>query len=386
MTVLLLALSLVAVSCGKDDVVTLVFENDTVSHKAGFQRLMIDATSDWSIGVECKDSKESWVTMDRYEGTPEQTSIRLTYKANETGEDREAVFSVSCGKTMVRYTLRQLAEEEPRTANDWMELPEIDPEATGYRFVAHKMSISGTQTRNFEYYYSYSDRVSLWVAYPLNDWNRGSYYGRSDAWGFDPTPDFLKKDQPDVTSPYSKGNDGKWYNRGHQIPSADRQGSQVLNAPTFYGTNMTPQNGDFNSNLWAHLEGSVRNWASKSDTLYVVTGCVVEGSKAYVKDASSNNVTVPTAYFKALLRYKTKSTIGFSDYAGIAFWFDHAKYSIKSNAELPLSDEMSMSIASLEDKLGYDLFVNLDNMVGEETAKRIKTQDPQNVSWWWNNK
>jgi len=47
------------------------------------------------------------------------------------------------------------------------------------------------------------------------------------------------------------------------------------------------------------------------------------------------------------------------------------------------SKSYSMSVSALEKKLGYKLFVNLDKKVGDETAKKIKDQDPTTVTWWW---
>jgi endonuclease G len=141
---------------------------------------------------------------------------------------------------------------------------------------------------------------------------------------------------------------------------------------------MTPQDNTFNGGIWATLEGYVRNWAKGSDTLYVVTGCVTEGAKYYSLDRSGKKITVPTAYFKAVLRYKKSSTIGYSDFMSAGFYFDHVK-----DRSAAFSKSYSMSVSALEKKLGYKLFVNLDKKVGDETAKKIKDQDPTTVTWWW---
>ena len=87
---------------------------------------------------------------------------------------------------------------------------------------------------------------------------------------------------------------------------------------------------------------------------------------------------MPTAYFKAVLRYKKSSTIGYSDFMSAGFYFDHVK-----DRSAAFSKSYSMSVSALEKKLGYKLFVNLDKKVGDETAKKIKDQDPTTVTWWW---
>ena len=42
---------------------------------------------------------------------------------------------------------------------------------------------------------------------------------------------------------------------------------------------------------------------------------------------------------------------------------------------------VAMSVDDLEKKVGIDFFVNLD----AETQKTVESQDPTQVSWWWNN-
>lgn len=392
-TVLLMALSLICVSCGKEDTSTipiLSFRTNPVPKDAGSQHLSVTATADWSVSISYEGAQSGWLSTNRNGGDKENGDIVLRYTENSEEEDRQAVIHVQSGNKSSEYTFVQKGykEEIPQgTARVWMELPEIDSQKSGYSFFTHSMAVGSVPTRNYSFYWDYADRVSLWVAYPLNSWNIGSYFGRSDAWAFDPL--LPAAQQSDVSSGYGRGNDGGRYDRGHQIPSADRQGTRANNAQTFYGTNMTPQNNGFNSGLWAHLEGSVRKWADKSDTLYVVTGCVVEpGLKKYVTDASSNKVAIPVAYYKALLRYQRSSTVGVSgsDYMGCAFYFNHVEYSAAGKNDLPVSSDLSMSISDLEKKLGYRLFVNLDGKVGEETATKIKNQNPSQVSWWWNNK
>ena len=392
-TVLLMALSLICVSCGKEDTSTipiLSFRTNPVPKDAGSQHLSVTATADWTVSISYEGSQSGWLSTNRNGGDKENGDLVLRYTENSEEEDRQAVIHVQSGNKSSEYTFVQKGykEEIPQgTARVWMELPEIDSQKSGYSFFTHSMAVGSVPTRNYSFYWDYADRVSLWVAYPLNSWNIGSYFGRSDAWAFDPL--LPASQQSDVSSGYGRGNDGGRYDRGHQIPSADRQGTRANNAQTFYGTNMTPQNNGFNSGLWAHLEGSVRKWADKSDTLYVVTGCVVEpGLKKYVTDASSNKVAIPVAYYKALLRYQRSSTVGVSgsDYMGCAFYFNHVEYSAAGKNDLPVSSDLSMSISDLEKKLGYRLFVNLDGKVGEETATKIKNQNPSQVSWWWNNK
>ena len=254
----------------------------------------------------------------------------------------------------------------------WLELPETSP-ADGLDFFSRSCEIGGKTVRNYSFYWDYANRVSHWVAYPLCGMYLGSS-GRSEAWGFDPLLPAAK--QQNVSGGYKEGDNG-WYSRGHQLPSADRTASFTLNASTFYGTNMTPQDNDFNGGVWVALEGKVRDWAGRSDTLYVVTGCVTEGATHYVYDRSNAKVTVPAAYYKAVLRYSKNSTLGRNGFMAAAFWYDHEGF------PRIFSSSQSLSVAALEQKLGYKLFVNLPAKVGESTAAAIKSENPASVNWWW---
>ena len=275
-----------------------------------------------------------------------------------------------CACTVENPTTSQRPDE---VIPQWLELPATDATDGLDFFSRNSCTLNNKEMRNYSYYWDYSNRVSRWVAYPLcND-----YLGRArrtEAWGYDPRLPASK--QQNVSGGYREGNNG-WYARGHQLPSEDRTESESLNATTFYGTNIVPMNNDFNGGVWHTLEERVRSWAMASDTLYIVTGCVVDGAKYYVTDRSGNDITVPTAFFKAILRYKKDSSSGHNGYMGAAFWYNHEGFpQVFSKIE-------SMSIAKLEEKLGYTLFVNLPKVSGESVAYEIKNEKPADVNWWW---
>lgn len=357
-----------------------------VTADAGSLFLSVTSAGDWAF-----DQPDSWLELSALSGTGDKNNIILSYEANE-GEARTADLTLRNAGGSATLTITQAKKEDnqgggtqgggtqggtvsPDTKLGWLELPATNTD-DGYDFVTHSMEIGNVTTRNYSFYWDYDNLVSIWVAYPLCSWNIGGSVKRTNAWGYDPS---LPRDsQPNLASGFSEGNSG-WYARGHQIPSADRLTSYSANAATFYGTNMTPQlNNNFNATIWADLESEVRSWAVKSDTLYVVTGCVVEGSEKYALDNDGKRVTVPVAYFKALLRYSKTSTYGHSGYMSNAFWFEHKDYT-----DSKVSSEYALSVSDLEEKLGYELFVNLPNAVGSDVAKTIKDEDPVSVSWWW---
>ena len=174
--------------------------------------------------------------------------------------------------------------------------------------------------RNYSLCFDKKLRVAHWVAYPLH----ASYIGsldRSEAWA--PDPKIPQQCQPALwLGGYQNGN---VYNRGHQIPSNDRTTVEEMNKQTFYASNMTPQRGQFNQNMWAALEAKVRSYVCP-DTLYVVTGCYFANLDESTKDKAGNVCPVPTNYFKVLLRTRDGATgkriadCKASELKAIGFW------------------------------------------------------------------
>ncbi len=359
----------------------------------GQQYVSVTASAAWQIAISDGEGNADpeWISISPSSGEGSR-DVTLTVKANTAAASRVAVLKVVSGGLSAETSLTQLGTDSDSDSDSvknggpisngtkWLELPYIP---SGTDAFTHTMTLESKEVRSYSFAWDYSNLVAPWVAYPLFEKNIGNTVNRKDRpdpWAKDP---LLEDDeQPILINAYREGNAG-WYARGHQIPSADRLTSQASNDLTFYGTNMTPQlNNDFNGTIWANLESKVRSWAGKSDTLYVVTGCVIDYKAGetvkYCLDNYGKKVTVPTAYYKVVLRYKTSSTIGYSDYSACAVWMEHKAYESRF-----VDKSYSMSVDALEEKLGIDFFVNLPSKVGEATAAKIEAEDPSKVDWWW---
>ena len=389
------SLSILAiVSCGSSEEVnsyppTIELGSPTVEAVGGGQFLHVKSDISWTLSFVSENGMTvDWISVDQDSGEGD-CNVVVTVSPNNSEKERSAVITVENSAGKASKTISQKAKGSevkpdptpsggnlsPKTG--WMELPAI-PE--GMDAFTHSMTVGSVSTRNYSFLWDYDNLVAPWVAYPLCKWNIGNNIKRTNAWGLDPL--LPEGKQPVLYRGFSKGNNG-WYARGHQIPSADRLTSYESNSMTFYGTNMTPQIQDgFNGDIWATLEGKVRSWANSSDTLYVVTGCVIdypEGQTVkYALDNYGKKVTVPTAYYKVVLRYMKNSTVGYSGYSACAVWLDHKVYSTKT-----IDSSYSMSVDHLEKRLNIDFFVNLPAKVGEETTARIEAEDPKDVAWWW---
>ena len=379
-------------SGGKEDVLppTVEVKTTMIEAEGRSQYIYVKASSSWKITLTSVDGgvPVDWIIAAPSSGSG-NTDVTLNVAANESEQERSAVLTVENSAGKASKTISQKGKKseikpdpdptpEPKpNETGWLELPSVP---AGTDFFTHSMTIGSTKTRNYSFIWDYDNLVAPWVAYPLCKWNIGNNIKRTNAWGLDPL--LPEGKQPVLFRGFSEGNNG-WYARGHQIPSADRLTSYESNSMTFYGTNMTPQIQDgFNGDIWATLEGKVRSWANSSDTLYVVTGCIIDYKDGqtvkYALDNYGKKVTVPTAYYKVVLRYMKSSTIGYSGYSACAVWLDHKVYSSSS-----INSSYSMSVDDLEKKTGIDFFVNLPAKVGEETAAKIEAEDPAKVSWWW---
>ena len=383
--------ALIVISCeyGLDAGLKINVSAQEVSHDKGHVYLDIKCPTAWTLYLVTPDGRDvDWAYLEdgAESGDGNKELIILYYEKNKGTEDRTLKIVLDNGTDWVESIFTQKCERTTQEPEDpemsigavklskkaWMELPALNNPDLGY--FSHSFEMKDRTTgedrvyRNYSFGWSQKDRVALWVAYPLCSMYINGSAGRTNAWALDP---LLGKDS---AAPF--GGYGGDYARGHQLPSADRQCCYDANAQTFYGTNMTPQLNEHNSGIWVHLEDAVRGYAKTSDTTYVVTGVIVSESSRIEKDSYGKNVTVPDAYFKALLKYNEVSTLG--KWNAIAFYLEHKNY----KNEL-LGKAHALSIDALEEMTGIDFFVNLPAMVGEEKAATIEATDPTKVAMWW---
>lgn len=348
------------------------------------QFLHVQASGDWSITIEYpEDQPAEWASVTPSTGTGNKAvQLKVEYYAGV--QARKASIVLTAGSKKAELVLTQNGRSggggnlNPSTG--WMELPAM-PNGSEFGYFTHSMVWNFKKTRNYSFSWDYKNLVAPWVAYPLCKEHSPTGGYRSEAWGIDPY--LPEKLQPVLYNRGFSSSSGR-YDRGHQIPSADRKATSnkdhyAANAQTFYGTNMTPQLNAFNTKIWANLEDKVRVWASGSDTCYVVTGCITKGSNAYASDNHGKKVTVPTKYYKAVLRYIRNSTIGHSGYSACAILLEHKGYGDNNNFK-----PYAMSVSDLEKVTGITYFANLPAKIGEDAAAKVKSEDPKTINWWWN--
>lgn len=103
---------------------------------------------------------------------------------------------------------------------------------------------------------------------------------------------------------------GSGYDRGHLAPAADMAWSITTMAESFYFSNMSPQAPQFNRGIWKKLEELVRTWAIENESIYIVTGPILDN---HLKRIGPDQVAVPEYYYKVILDYSSPEikAIGF---------------------------------------------------------------------------
>ena len=374
-------------SCNNKTDNTVPPELEVVTNPMGpdakIQFLHVQASGDWSITIEYpEDQPAEWVSVTPSTGTGNK-AVQLKTEYYAGVQARKASVVLTAGSKKAELVLTQNGRSggggnlNPFTG--WMELPAM-PENSNLDFFTHDMTIGSVNTRNYSFAWDYDNLVAPWVAYPLCKWNIGDNINRKDRddpWAVDPY--LSEKQQPVLYMRGFKSTSSRRYDRGHQLPSADRLYDYSSNDKTFYGTNMTPQLSKLNQYFWKNLENKVRSWAHSSDTCYVVTGCLTDGSTEYALDNVGKKITVPSHYYKAVLRYSKSTTLGFAGYMGCAILLEHRDYGNGSNFK-----EYAISIDELEKKTGIDFYPNLSKLIGMEAAAKVESQDPKTINWWWN--
>jgi len=382
MTLCALAVSSCAKPVEEKDVLEVSVKTPSVASGKGQMFVNVRCNTSWTlILMDAEDDSDiDWASLNIDSGKGNMSNVILSYQVNDSEDSRRLKIVLDNGSRWTSCMVEQAGsgqqpEPEPDplpqpdtdlTKVSWLELPAMDNPDLGY--YSHSFEMNGKEYRNYSFGWSQKDLVALWMAYPLCSMYTNKTVSRTDAWAYDPLlgPEYS-------SAPF--GGYGGSYARGHQVPSADRLCSYNANVQTFYGSNMTPQLNAHNEGIWQTLESKVRTLANTSDTTYVVTGCVVDGSTTFTQDSDGKKMTVPVGYYKVLLRYSKSSTI--STWAAMAFYTEHKSYSGSTSLR-----SLAMPVDELEEMLGMDFFVNLPAKLGEERAAALEAEDPLTNSIW----
>ena len=268
----------------------------------------------------------------------------------------------------------------------WGEQPEYRSDdayiyKTYYATFVSNQFFPGGKLRNYSVCYDVDRHISHWVAYPIfKKVYETPVLRRVNDFNYDPNdqlPEIHTSDQQYIGTGGNGRGYGAWgYDRGHMLPQASRYNNYEPNRMTYYGTNMMPQNSTLNQNIWATLEGKVRDWGGLQtyDTLYVVTGAAFKSTKTI--DNANGPIAVPSHCWKVLLRQRGNQNRQISQFKAdelkaIGFVFTNDDAGAATSIESAVR-----SVKEIEELTGFKFFRNLDPAV----ADAVKSQ--KNLADW----
>ncbi|MCB9224086.1 MAG: DNA/RNA non-specific endonuclease [Crocinitomicaceae bacterium] len=196
--------------------------------------------------------------------------------------------------------------------------------------------------------YSEQHEQASWVAYFLTKNDLVSKTSRTDDFRPDP---MIKSGSAEIADYKGSG-----YDRGHLAPAGDMVRSKQVMSESFYFSNMSPQTPAFNRGIWRLLEENVRNCVNAFDSIYVVTGPVLEDELPTI---GTNKVSVPKYYYKIMMRVSREGTpisIG---------------YLMPNEASSRSYTEYAVTVDSIETVTGLDFFPTLNDSIEEVMEKTI---------------
>jgi endonuclease G, mitochondrial len=202
--------------------------------------------------------------------------------------------------------------------------------------------------------YSETHEQAAWVYYLLTKEETKALYERTDRFVEDPLVATGSASNADYA--------GSGYDRGHLAPAADMAWSAESMAESFYFSNMSPQDPSFNRGIWKKLEEQVRNWAVYYDSIYVVTGAVLQDS---LPSIGVNHVAVPRYYYKVLL------DLDYSHFQSIGFLLPNQKSS-------EALTHFIVSVDSIEQLTGIDFYADLNDSLENTFESR---SEPDQWNW-----
>ncbi|MCM4166945.1 Nuclease [Arenibacter antarcticus] len=213
-------------------------------------------------------------------------------------------------------------------------------------------STTGALVQHNHFILSYNEdyEQAEWVAYLLD---------RSHITGDDRRRPYFIED-PKVTTKSAdwRNYKGSGYDRGHLCPAGDRRFSELAYNETFYTSNISPQQNDFNAGIWNRLEQQVRRWAKKEGPLVVITaGVLTQG----LPSIGEEEVAVPRYFYKIVAKGEG------GNLKIIAFLFP--------NREMDKSlKNFVVTVDHLEELTGIDFFQGLPEKLENNLESTVNTK------------
>jgi endonuclease G len=145
--------------------------------------------------------------------------------------------------------------------------------------------------------YDKTKRSPLWVAWKIESKNLGNS-GRSNNFAQDlELENYLAQTSPFHAVDATEYKDS-CFDRGHQVPSADRTDKRENNEKTFLMSNMIPQTPYLNRVLWEHLESKTREIVKSGKKVFIIAGPVYDQNFGVI--GPNKDIPIPSKNFKVI--------------------------------------------------------------------------------------
>jgi endonuclease G len=220
-------------------------------------------------------------------------------------------------------------------------------------FDYYPTSTSNQIIKHDNYTLSYKEEYEQaeWVAYEL----KKGRYGNQDY----QRPFFIEDPKVKTGSADWRNYKNSGYDKGHLCAAGDMKFSKAAFEETFYTSNISPQDREFNSGIWNRLEQKTRYWANKYDGIYVVTGGVLKDN---LETIGKEDVAVPDYFYKVLLNKNN------GNYKMIAFLMPN------EDSEKGLY-EFVVSVDEVEKLTGINFFPKLEDSIENQLEKSSDYKD-----------
>lgn len=209
-----------------------------------------------------------------------------------------------------------------------------------------------SQAGRYSFMYSPAKGYSDWVAYRLTRDNvKTKGTTRSDKFYVDEYVT-ARGWRTATTDDYYRSS----FDRGHLLPSADRDDTKSENEATFSLANVAPQYAGLNRGVWLMLEEKVREWAYSYGDIYVIVGVVAGRSDKII---GKNKIPVPESFFKCIAtKYDGR-------WCSVGYVIPN-----ESNPSKILSD-YRMSVDKVERIVGIDFFPHIEKVADADFERVV---------------
>ena len=224
--------------------------------------------------------------------------------------------------------------------------------SNGFPQELYPSSSTGEIVHHSYYSLSYKEpfEQAEWVAYELKE-EHLTYDDRK-------RPYFIEDPWVKSKSADWRNYKGSGYDRGHLCPAGDRRFSEMAYNETFYTSNISPQDREFNAGIWNRLEMKVRFWAKNYNHLYVITGGILEDG---LEEIGQEDVDVPKYFYKVIAKKRA------NEWDVLGFIIPNREQS------RPLQD-FTVPIDQIEKRTGIDFFEKMDEKEQSEIEGEVHSQ------------